>query len=50
MKKDSILLFIAIAVLLGNVLPNPINTIVSLIILVPIVVYLVVDIIKNGNS
>lgn len=35
--------------MLALVLPKPIGTVVSLVILIPVVIYLIVDIIKNGN-
>lgn len=49
MKKDTILILIAVAVMLALVLPKPAGTVIPLIILIPVVVYLIVDIIKNGN-
>lgn len=49
MKKEITLLLITVAVIFGFVLPEPINTVVTLIILVPTVIYLTVDIIRNGN-
>lgn len=49
MKKDTILILIAVAVMLALVLPKPVGTVIPLIILIPVVVYLIVDIIKNGN-
>ncbi len=49
MKKDTILILIAVAVIFASVLPKPIGTVLLLIILVPVVIYLIVDIIKNGN-
>lgn len=50
MKKELILLLIAIAVILALVLLKPIGTVIPLIILVLVVAYLIVDIIKNGNN
>ena len=49
MKKDTILILIAVAVIFASVLPKPIGTVLTLIILVPVVIYLIADIIKNGN-
>lgn len=49
MKKDTILILIAVAVIFASVLPKPIGTVLTLIILVPVVIYLIVDTIKNGN-
>lgn len=49
MKKEIILLLISVAVILECVLPKPINTVVSLVILVPSTIWLIIDIIKNGN-
>ena len=49
MKKGTILILIAVAVMLALVLPKPAGTVIPLIILIPVVVYLIVDIIKNGN-
>ena len=49
MKKDTILILIAVAVMLALVFPKPAGTVNPLIILIPVVVYLIVDIIKNGN-
>lgn len=50
MKKQFILLLISIAVILALVLPKPMGTIIPLIILVLTVIYLIVDIIRNGNN
>lgn len=52
MKKDTILILILIAVaaILALVLPKPAGMIIPLIILIPVVIYLIVDIIKNGNK
>ncbi len=50
MKKQFILLLISIAVILALVLPKPMGTIIPLIILVLTVIYLIVDISRNGNS
>ena len=49
MNKDTILIMIAAAVILTLALPKPVGTVLSLIILVPVVIYLIVDIVKNGN-
>ncbi len=49
MNKDTILILIAVATILALILPKPIGTVLPLIILVPVVIYLIVDIIKNGN-
>ena len=50
MKKQFILLLISIAVMLALVLTKPMGTIIPLIILVLTVIYLIVDIIRNGNN
>ena len=50
MKKNTILILIAIAAILALVLPKPAGMIIPLIILIPVVIYLIVDIIKNGNK
>ena len=50
MKKDTILILIAVAAILALVLPKPAGMIIPLIILIPVVIYLIVDIIKNGNK
>lgn len=50
MKKQFILLLISIAVMVALVLPKPMGTIIPLIILVLTVIYLIVDIIRNGNN
>ena len=49
MNKDTILIMIEAAVILTLALPKPVGTVLSLIILVPVVIYLIVDIVKNGN-
>lgn len=49
MKRRVILLLIAAAALSNLILPSPFNTIVSLLIVVPTLVYLAADIIRNGN-
>ena len=49
MKKDIIFILIAVATMLQLVLPEPIGTVIPLIILIPVVIYLIIDIIKNGN-
>lgn len=50
MKKDTILILIAVAAILALVLPKPAGMIIPLMILIPVVIYLIVDIIKNGNN
>lgn len=50
MKKDAVLILIAVAAILALVLPKPAGMIIPLIILIPVVIYLIVDIIKNGNK
>ena len=50
MKKQFILLLISIAVMLALVLPKPMGTIIPLTILVLTVIYLIFDIIRNGNN
>lgn len=50
MKKDTILILIAVAAILTLVLPKPAGMIIPLMILIPVVIYLIVDIIKNGNN
>ena len=50
MKKDTILILIAVAAILALVLPKLAGTVIPLIILIPVVIYLIVDIIKNGNK
>ena len=50
MKKDTILILIAVATILALVLPKPAGMFIHLIILIPVVIYLIVDIIKNGNK
>lgn len=49
MKKDAILILISVAAVLASVLPKSVGTVLLLIILVPVVIHLIVDIIKNGN-
>ncbi len=49
MKKDITLILITVAAILALVLPKPVGTVIPLIILIPVVIYLIVDIIKNGN-
>lgn len=48
MKKEVVLWLIVIAVILELMLSEPAGTIIPLIILVPVFIYLIVDIIKNG--
>ena len=48
MKKFIVLWLIAVAVILELILPKPLGTVIPLIILVPVVIYIVIDIIKNG--
>lgn len=50
MKKDTILILIAVAAILALVLPKPAGMIIPLIILISVVIYLIVDIIKKGNK
>ena len=50
MKKDTILILIAVAAILALVLSKPAGMIIPLMILIPVVIYLIVDIIKNGNN
>lgn len=48
--KEKIIFIIALATLLQNILPEPVNTVVSLIILVPVLIYLFIDIFKHRNT
>lgn len=48
MKKEVVLWLIVIAVILELMLSEPAGTVIPLIILVPVFIYLIVDIIKNG--
>lgn len=48
MKKFIVLWLIAVAVILELILPKPLGMVIPLIILVPVVIYIVIDIIKNG--
>ena len=41
MKKDTILILIAVAAILALVLPKPAGMIIPLIILIPVVIYLI---------
>lgn len=50
MKRGILLLLIFIAAVLALVLPKPMGTMIPLVILAVVVVYLIVDIIRNGNS
>lgn len=50
MKRDTTLILIAVAAILALVLPKPAGTVLPLIILVPVVVYLLADLIRNGNG
>lgn len=50
MKKDTILILIAVTAILALVLPKPAGTVIPFIILILVVIYLIVDIIKNGNG
>lgn len=49
-NKPIILLLIALAILAGTFLPKPWSTVVSVIILVPCMIYLIRDIVKNGTN
>lgn len=50
MKKNIILILIAIASLLAWILPQPMGMYMPLIILTLVIIYLLIDIIKNGNK
>ncbi len=50
MKKAIIFLLMVLEGMLVIVLPKPINTIVPLFILVPLVVFIIIDAFKNGNK
>lgn len=50
MKKDAIFILIAVAAILSLILSKPERTVIPLILLIPVVIFLIVDIIKNGNK
>lgn len=50
MKRTVVLILLAIASMLALILPKPINAVIPLFLLVPLVIYLIVDIVKNGNK
>lgn len=50
MKKDVVFLLIAVVVLVSFALPKPADTIVALVALIPTAIYLIIDIVKNGNK
>lgn len=50
MKKNIILILIAIASLLAWILPQPMGMYMPLILLTLVIIYLLIDIIKNGNK
>lgn len=50
MKKTVILVLLATTSILGLILPQPIIIFVSLLILIPLIIYVIVDIVKYGNK
>ena len=50
MNKTVVCILLFIASMLAQFLPKPINVVISLFILVPLVIYIIVNIIKNGNK
>lgn len=50
MKKTVVFILLVIASMLAFILPKPIKTVIPLFLLVPLVIYLIVDIVKNGNK
>lgn len=50
MKKNAIIALLAIVSILVSNLPKPINTVISLLILVPLIIYLIVHIVRYGNK
>jgi len=49
MNKTVVSILFFIVSMLAQFSPKPINVVISLFILVPLVIYLIVDIVKNGN-
>ncbi len=50
MKKIVILVLLATTSILDLILPQPIKIVVSLLILIPLIIYVIVDIVKYGNK
>lgn len=50
MKKNVIFALLVIVSILASNLPKPINVVISLLILVPLIIYLIVNIVKYGNK
>lgn len=50
MNRTVVSILFLIVSMLAQFLPKPINVVISLSILVPLVIYIIVDIIKNGNK
>lgn len=48
-KKEIIMIIIILGGLAGTLLPKPYSTIISLVLLIPCIIYLLADIFKNGN-
>lgn len=49
MKKNIIFLLIAIIALISFLVPEPIGTVIALVTLIPTIIYLIIDLVKNGN-
>ena len=50
MKKTVILVLLATLSILGLILPQPVKTVISLLILIPLIIYVIADIVKYGNK
>lgn len=50
MKKTLILVLLATTSILGLILHQPIKIVVSLLILIPLIIYVIIDIVKYGNK
>ena len=50
MKKTVILVLLATLSILGLILPQPEKTVISLLILIPLTIYIIADIVKHGNK
>jgi len=50
MKKTVILVLLATLSILGLILHQPIKIVISLLILIPLIIYVIVDIVKYGNN
>ncbi len=50
MKKNVVFTLLVISSIMALILPKPINAVIPLLILIPLIIYLIVNIVKYGKK